>query len=88
MAGYMSAIAHLRYTHSLTARKVFIYDPFDFLLICSVPVAFTDFDVVIEIKAKGIVPAKYLDQLIKGAELSYIVMQTLKSACNFTVSRK
>ena len=32
MAGYMSAIVHLRLTHRLTAREVFIYDPFDSLL--------------------------------------------------------
>ena len=28
MAGYMSAIDHLKLTHRLTAREVFIYDPF------------------------------------------------------------
>ena len=32
MAGYMYAIVHLRPTHRLTAREVFIYDPIDFAI--------------------------------------------------------
>jgi len=54
----------------------------------TVPVAFTEFDVIIDIKAKGLVPSKYLDKLIEGAEQSCIVMQTLKPACEIRLTRK
>lgn len=54
----------------------------------AVPVAFQTFDVVVDIKPKGMVPAKLIDRLLAGAEQSCIVIQSLRGNCDITVRRK
>ena len=53
----------------------------------TVPVAFTHFDVNVTIKAAGFVPGKMLDKLLRAAEHSCIVIQTLKNGPTVTVTR-
>lgn len=54
----------------------------------NVPVAFSRFDVVVTLKAAGFVPGKMLDKLLRAAEESCIVIQTLKQGPTITVTRK
>jgi uncharacterized OsmC-like protein len=53
----------------------------------NVPVAFSHFDVTVDIKAAGFIPGKMLDKLLRAAEKSCIVIQTLKNGPEITVSR-
>lgn len=53
-----------------------------------VPVAFQTFDVVVDIKPKGFIPAKFIDKLLAGAERSCIVIQSLRGNCDISVRRK
>ncbi len=46
----------------------------------NVPVGFQQFDVDVTLKPKGFVPKKMLDKLIRAAEESCVVLQTLRSA--------
>lgn len=53
----------------------------------NVPVAFTHFDVSVTLKVRGFVPGKMLDKMLRAAEESCIVIQTLKSGPEITVTR-
>jgi uncharacterized OsmC-like protein len=53
----------------------------------SVPVAFQKFDVTVTMKASALVPGKVLDKILKGAEHSCIVIQTVRQGAEVTVTR-
>lgn len=53
----------------------------------NVPVAFSRFDVTVTLKVRGFVPGKLLDKMLRAAEQSCIVIQTLKHGPEITVTR-
>ena len=53
----------------------------------SVPVAFQSFDVLLDIQAVDEVPEKKIDLLIRAAEASCVVLQTLRPACEIVLHR-
>lgn len=53
----------------------------------TVPVAFQSFDIEVAIKPAGFVPGKMLDKLLRAAEHSCVVLQSLRSRPVISVSR-
>ncbi len=52
-----------------------------------VPVGFQKFEVEVLMKASGLVPGKLLDKLLKAAETSCIVVQSLRGGAEITITR-
>jgi uncharacterized OsmC-like protein len=53
----------------------------------SVPVAFQSFDIEVAMKPAGFVPGKMLDKLLRAAEYSCVVLQSLREMPAISVSR-
>ena len=84
MAGYMSAIVHLRPNHRLTAREVFIYDPFS-LLIKQSKVSTRKLEVITSIKGLGRVTAiNLLANLPELGKLSHKKISALVGVCPYS----
>lgn len=53
----------------------------------NVPVGFQQFDIAVTIKPRGFVPGKMLDKLIRAAEYSCVVIQSLRDCPEINVYR-